>query len=130
MPGAAFIRGRKGMMRYSLGVYSSTDLGGRWPMPTDYDAPRVQNTDDGGDESLEDLAARRRGGRRSGARRRRRRSVDPIDLPDIDLSGEELTVRVVPKQADEFTCSSCFLVQHHSRLALQSGDRMVCADCV
>ncbi len=26
-------------------------------------------------------------------------------------------VRVVPKQADEFTCSSCFLVHHRSRLA-------------
>jgi len=100
-------------------------------MPTDYDAPRVQNTDDAGDESLESLATRRReqayvavldvddGD-----------AVDSIDLPDIDLSGEELTVRVLPKQADEFTCSSCFLVQHHSRLALQSGDRMVCADCV
>jgi hypothetical protein len=100
-------------------------------MPTDYDAPRVKETDDIGDESLEDLAARRReqvdvavldvddGD-----------AVDSITLPDVDLSGEELTVRVIPKQADEFTCSSCFLVQHHSRLALQSGDRMVCADCV
>jgi hypothetical protein len=100
-------------------------------MPTDYDAPRVQNTDDTGDESLEDLAARRRGQADvavldvdDGD------AVDAIDLPDIDLSGEELTVRVVPKQADEFTCSSCFLVQHHSRLALHSGDRLVCADCV
>jgi hypothetical protein len=99
-------------------------------MPTDYDAPRAKDTDDLGDESLEDLAARRReqvdvavldvddGD-----------AVDSIVLPDMDLSGEELTVRVIPKQADEFTCSSCFLVQHHSRLALQSGDRMVCADC-
>jgi hypothetical protein len=100
-------------------------------MPTDYDAPRAQNTDDSGDESLEDLAARRRGQADvavldvdDGD------AVDSIELPDIDLSGEELTVRVVPKQANEFTCSSCFLVQHHSRLAQQSGDRMVCADCV
>jgi hypothetical protein len=100
-------------------------------MATDYDAPRVKDTDDTGDESLEDLASRRReqadvavldvddGD-----------AVDPIDLPGADLSGEEFTVRVIPKQADEFTCSSCFLVQHHSRLALQSGNRMVCADCV
>jgi hypothetical protein len=99
-------------------------------MATDYDAPRVQNTDAAGDESLEDLAARRRGQADvavldvdDGD------AVDSIDLPDIDLSGEELTVRVVPKQADEFTCSSCFLVQHRSRLALESGDRLVCADC-
>jgi hypothetical protein len=94
-------------------------------MPTDYDAPRTQNTDEG-DQSLEDLAARRReqvdvavldvddGD-----------AVDAIDLPDIDLSGEELTVRVIPKQANEFTCSSCFLVHHRNRLALQTGDRRV-----
>ncbi len=99
-------------------------------MATDYDAPRVKETDDVADESLEDLAARRRGQADvavldvdDGD------AADPIDLPDIDLSGEELTVRVIPKQADEFTCSSCFLVQHHSRLARQSGDRLVCADC-
>ncbi|MGH3926127.1 MAG: DUF4193 family protein, partial [Pseudonocardiaceae bacterium] len=45
------------------------------------------------------------------------------------LSGEELTVRVLPKQADEFTCSSCFLVHHRSRLAEQRNGRMVCRDC-
>lgn len=100
-------------------------------MATDYDAPRVKETDEAVDESLEAIAARRRdqvdvavldvddGD-----------AVDPMILPDMDLSGEELTVRVLPKQADEFTCSSCFLVQHHSRLALQSGDRTICADCV
>ncbi|WP_006241955.1 DUF4193 domain-containing protein [Mycolicibacterium tusciae] len=99
-------------------------------MPTDYDAPRAQNTDES-DQSLEDIAVRRReqadvavldvddGD-----------AVDAIDLPDIDLSGEELIVRVIPKQADEFTCSSCFLVHHRNRLALQSGEKMVCSDCV
>nr|WP_090274685.1 DUF4193 domain-containing protein [Mycolicibacterium komanii]CRL67621.1 hypothetical protein CPGR_00687 [Mycolicibacterium komanii] len=100
-------------------------------MATDYDAPRVKDTEDSVDESLEAIAARRReqvdvavldvddGD-----------AIDSIVLPDMDLSGEELTVRVLPKQADEFTCSSCFLVQHHSRLALQSGDKTICADCV
>jgi hypothetical protein len=99
-------------------------------MPTDYDAPRAQNTDDTGDESLEDLATRRGRADVAVLDVDDGDAVDSIGLPDIDLSGEELTVRVVPKQADEFTCSSCFLVQHHNRLALQSGDRMVCADCV
>ena len=99
-------------------------------MPTDYDAPRTQSTDEG-DQSLDEIAARRReqadvavldvddGD-----------PVDAIDLPDIDLTGEELTVRVIPKQANEFTCSSCFLVHHRNRLALKSGDKMVCSDCV
>lgn len=100
-------------------------------MATDYDAPRVKDSDEAVDESLEAIAARRReqadiavldvddGD-----------AADPIILPDMDLTGEELTVRVLPKQADEFTCSSCFLVQHHSRLAMQSGGRTICADCV
>lgn len=99
-------------------------------MATDYDAPRVKETDESGDESLEAIAARRRGVDVAVLDVDDGDAVDPIDLPDADLSGEELTVRVIPKQADEFTCSSCFLVQHHSRLALQSGDRMICADCV
>jgi Domain of unknown function (DUF4193) len=51
-------------------------------------------------------------------------------LPDADVTNEELSVRVVPKQADEFVCSSCFLVQHHSRLALRKGDQQFCTECV
>ena len=43
---------------------------------------------------------------------------------------EELTVRVIPRQANEFTCSPCFLVQPRNRLALQRGDQHVCVDCV
>jgi hypothetical protein len=99
-------------------------------MPTDYDAPRARNTDDDSDESLEDIAARRRKVDVAVLDVSDGDTVESIDLPDIDLSGEELTVRVLPKQADEFTCSSCFLVHHRNRLALHSGDRLLCADCV
>ncbi|MBW0018444.1 MAG: DUF4193 domain-containing protein [Mycobacterium sp.] len=53
-----------------------------------------------------------------------------FELPGADLSGEELSVQVIPKRADEFTCSSCFLVQHRSRLRSTSGGRQICADCV
>ena len=98
-------------------------------MATDYDAPRVKDTDETADQSLDAIAARRREVDVAVLDVDDGDAVDSIDLPDMDLSGEELTVRVIPKQADEFTCSSCFLVQHHSRLALQSGDRMICADC-
>ena len=52
-----------------------------------------------------------------------------LELPGADLSGEELTVRVVPKQEDEFTCSSCFLVHHRSRLAGERNGLPVCRDC-
>jgi hypothetical protein len=100
-------------------------------MATDYDAPRVAESDDTAEESLDDLAARRRNDAATavvdvddGD------GVDSFELPGADLSGEELTVRVLPKQADEFTCSSCFLVQHRNRLAMQKDGRLICADCI
>ena len=52
-----------------------------------------------------------------------------FELPDADLSGEELSVTVIPQRADEFTCSSCFLVQHRSRLRTSSSGLPICADC-
>src|SRR5450755_353699 len=52
-----------------------------------------------------------------------------FDLPGADLSGEELSVAIIPKRADEFTCSCCFLVQHRSRLRSSSGGVAICADC-
>jgi hypothetical protein len=100
-------------------------------MATDYDTPRVTETDHSPEESLDELAARRRSDAATAVV-----DVDDGDgadsfaLPDADLSGEELTVRVVPKQADEFTCSSCFLVQHRNRLAMQKDGSLICADCV
>jgi hypothetical protein len=36
---------------------------------------------------------------------------------------------VLPKQADEFTCSSCFLVYHRSRLASGNNGHSICVDC-
>lgn len=98
-------------------------------MATDYDAPRTKEADEVGDESLEELATQRRASVDT-AVIDEDESVDSFDLPDADLTGEELTVRVIPKQADEFTCSSCFLVQHRNRLALQRGNEQVCVDCV
>ena len=56
-------------------------------------------------------------------------SADSYDLPGADLSGEELFVRVIPKRTDEFTCSSCFLVHHRSRLARGRGSTSICTDC-
>jgi len=52
-----------------------------------------------------------------------------VELPGADLSGEELTMPVIPKQADEFTCASCFLVQHRSRIASAAGGQTICIDC-
>ena len=96
---------------------------------TDYDAPRV--TEETDEESLEALS----GGRNNDATTAvidvdDGEAVDSFDLPDADITGEELTVRVLPKQSDEFVCSSCFLVQHHSRLALRKDGQQICTECV
>jgi formylmethanofuran dehydrogenase subunit E len=99
---------------------------------TDYDAPRRNQTEESDEDSLEALKARR-SDKQSGAV-----DVDETDLnealelPGADLSNmseEELTVRVLPKQADEFTCSRCFLVHHRSRLGRETRGQMVCRDC-
>jgi hypothetical protein len=56
--------------------------------------------------------------------------IDPseleLELPGGDLSGEELVLALVPEQADEFTCTTCWLVQHVSR-RVNGADR--CRDC-
>ncbi len=77
-------------------------------MPTDYDAPRRTETDDVSEDSLEELKARRNEAASAVVDVDESESAESFELPGADLSGEELSVRVVPKQADEFTCSSCF----------------------
>ena len=96
-------------------------------MATDYDAPRVSaDSEDSTEQSLEALKARR-----AEAAADLGDDVDPfeaeLDLPGADLSDEELNLRVLPKQEDEFTCMSCFLVHHRSQLA--DPRKMTCKDC-
>ena len=98
-------------------------------MPTDYDAPRRTETDDVSEDSLEELKARRNEAASAVVDVDESESAESFELPGADLSGEELSVRVIPKQADEFTCSSCFLVQHRSRLASEKNGVMICPDC-
>jgi hypothetical protein len=75
---------------------------------TDYDTPRTNHDEEQTEQSLEALKARR-------------------NDPGADLGDEELAIRVVPKQADEFTCTRCFLVHHRSQLADEAN--RVCRDC-
>ncbi|MCB5275528.1 hypothetical protein BJG92_03079 [Arthrobacter sp. SO5] len=56
-------------------------------------------------------------------------TVDGVELPGADLSGEELIVQVIPQAEDEFTCYSCFLVRHRSQIALRKGAHAFCTDC-
>ena len=97
-------------------------------MTVDYDAPRRSPVEAAGD-SLEELAGRRNDASAVALDVDDADVVDSYELPGADLSGEELIVRVVPKQADEFTCSSCFLVYHRSRLARGHNGHSVCIDC-
>jgi hypothetical protein len=91
-------------------------------MPTDYDAPRRTETDDVSEDSLEELKARRNEAASAVVDVDESESAESFELPGADLSGEELSVRVIPKQA-------CFLVQHRSRLASEKNGVMICTDC-
>ncbi len=98
-------------------------------MATDYDAPRRNETDDLAEDSLEELKARRNEAQSAVVDVDESDTAESFELPGADLSGEELTVRVLPKQDDEFTCASCFLVHHRSRLAEQRNGQYICRDC-
>ena len=97
-------------------------------MATDYDSPR-KTEDELGEDSIEELKARRQDKSASAVDIDEVELAENLELPGADLSNEELSVRVLPRQADEFTCSSCFLVHHRSQLAKESGERFVCKEC-
>lgn len=97
-------------------------------MATDYDAPR-KTDDDLNEDSIEELKSRRVDKTSSSVDVDETEQAEGFELPGADLSGEELSVRVLPKQADEFTCSRCFLVHHRSQLAKEHNGMMICTEC-
>ncbi len=97
-------------------------------MATDYDTPR-KTDDDAAEDSLEELKARRVDKSASAVDVDEADLAEALELPGADLSNEELSVRVLPRQADEFTCSRCFLVHHRSQLAHDDGTTMICKEC-
>src|SRR5882724_6616717 len=101
-------------------------------MATDYDTPRRNDADDMGEDSLEELKARRAEAQSGSIDVDEAELAESLELPGADLSGlsgEELTVRVLPKQADEFTCSNGFLFHHRSLLAGERNGQLICRDC-
>ena len=98
-------------------------------MATDYDAPRRSEADEVSEDSLEELKARRGDKASSSVDVDETEQAEGFELPGADLSGEELSVRVLPRQADEFTCSRCFLVHHRSQLASEKAGVLVCREC-
>ena len=97
-------------------------------MATDYDSPR-KTEDELGEDSIEELKARRVDKSASTVDIDEAELAENLELPGADLSNEELSVRVLPRQADEFTCSSCFLVHHRSQLAKENGAQLICKEC-
>ena len=97
-------------------------------MATDYDAPR-KTDDELSEDSIEELKARRVDKTTGAVDEDEIEAAEGFELPGADLSNEELSVRVLPRQADEFTCSSCFLVHHRSQLARERNGQPICKEC-
>ncbi len=97
-------------------------------MATDYDAPR-KTEEEQSEDSIEELKARRHEKNSGKVDEDEVEAAETFELPGADLSHEELSVQVLPRQEDEFTCSSCFLVHHRSRLADRRKGQLICRDC-
>ncbi|WP_019481098.1 DUF4193 domain-containing protein [Arthrobacter sp. TB 23] len=97
-------------------------------MATDYDMPRT-TPEDAGDASVEELKAHRAGHQSPVVDEDEIEAADSFELPGADLSSEEIQVLILPAQADEFTCASCFLVRHRSQIAKHVDGLAYCSDC-
>ena len=75
---------------------------------TDYDAPRRSAAEEADTESLDALTTARKEAQSPDVDLDETDTAETVELPGADLSGEELTMPVIPKQANEFTCASCF----------------------
>ncbi len=91
---------------------------------TDYDAPRNTITTD---DSLEHLQDRRGEPNAAVIDADENDLAAAFALPGADQLDEELSVAVVPMKADEFRCTSCFMVWHRSQQAATEPD--LCRDC-
>jgi hypothetical protein len=94
-------------------------------MATDYDAPRKTDEDTDSIQALQERVPDKLSGVVD---------VDDADNPGFELAGQDLAdidldVVVLPPQADEFTCVSCFLVKHRSQLDHEEKLGAVCREC-
>jgi hypothetical protein len=86
------------------------------------DAPSTSAQGDGEDvESIQDLLVKQEAGEEEEA------DESVLTLTRDDLRDESMAVKVVPPQANEFTCRKCYLVKHRSQL--KDKNRMLCRDC-
>lgn len=97
-------------------------------MATDYDAPR-KTDEEMSEDSLEELKSRRADKNSGKVDEDETEAAEAFELPGADLSHEELAVEVKPKQEDEFTCMSCFLVKHRSQIDHEEAMGPICKEC-
>ena len=94
-------------------------------MATDYDAPRKTDEETDSIQALQERVPDKMSGVVD---------ADDADNPGFELAGQDLAdldldVVVLPAQADEFTCVSCFLVKHRSQLDHQEKLGAICQEC-
>lgn len=94
-------------------------------MATDYDAPRKSDDDNESIEAIKERIPDKLSGVVD---------VDETDHAESfvipDVVAEDLEVVVLPPQDDEFTCTECFIVKHHSLLSPVKGKYgQVCVEC-
>ena len=93
-------------------------------MTQDYDARKSSSLE--AEDSLDEIIARK-------PEQPVGVAEDENDLAfEMELAGgedinDELNIRPVPQQSNEFTCRSCFLVKHRSQLVNEK--KMLCRDC-
>ena len=97
-------------------------------MATDYDAPRKTDEEEN-EASLENLKAQHASKVSPSVDSDEADLNESLELQGADLSDESITVMDIAKQADEFTCSRCFLVHHRSTLAKEVKGQLICNDC-
>lgn len=93
-------------------------------MATDYDAPRKNDDDHESIEAIKDRIPEKSAGATD---------VDEGEHGEVFLAPEtiqdDLEVVVLPPQEDEFTCTQCFIVKHHSLLSRKTKSGPVCIEC-
>jgi hypothetical protein len=98
-------------------------------MATDYDAPRRDKEETAASPDGIEALAKGRTDQSGSVDVDEAEVAENFELPGADLGDEELSVKVLPMQQDEFRCSSCFLVHHRSQFAKEKHGQPVCKDC-
>lgn len=95
-------------------------------MATDYDAPRKSDDDT---ESIE--AIKERIPEKIASSPDIDESEAHVGFDAVEAVPEDLDVVVIPAMDDEFTCTKCFIVKHHSQLSPRTKKKSepVCIEC-